>query len=125
MPMEGSIYLKSLGRLIEYSQDKVYQEIDIQEIGERIIVDIPVRVINKRETIRVFPSPQTVSLTVIGGVQRIAELNPDEIEVIIDFNDWNRQVQFYEPSVNVPIDILMWRNLSPRSLELGVAREVK
>jgi YbbR domain-containing protein len=125
MPMEGSIYLKSLGRLIEYSQDKVYQEIDIQEIGERIIVDIPVRVINKRETIRVFPSPQTVSLTVIGGVQRIAELNPDEIEVIIDFNDWNLQVQFYEPSVNVPIDILKWRDLSPRSLELGVAREVK
>ena len=76
-------------------------------------------------TIRVFPSPQTVSLTIIGGVQRIAELNPNEIEVVIDFNNWNRQIQFYEPTVNVPFDILEWRDLSPRSLELGVAREVK
>jgi hypothetical protein len=82
-------------------------------------------VINKRKTIRVFPSPQTVSLTIIGGVQRIAELNSNEIEVVIDFNNWNRQIQFYEPTVNVPFDILEWRDLSPRSLELGVAREVK
>ncbi|HIN02296.1 MAG TPA: hypothetical protein EYM60_03060 [Candidatus Marinimicrobia bacterium] len=72
-----------------------------------------------------FPSPQTVSLTVVGGVQRIAELKPEEIQVIIDFNNWNRQIQFYEPQVIIPSDVLEWRDISPRSLELGVAREVK
>lgn len=125
IPLSGEISLKSLGRLIEYSNNEVKVKINVQEISERIIVDIPVLVINKRKTIRVFPSPQTVSLTIIGGVQRIAELNSNEIEVVIDFNNWNRQIQFYEPTVNVPFDILEWRDLSPRSLELGVAREVK
>ena len=98
---------------------------DIQEISERIIVDTPVRVINIPDNIRVFPSPQTVSLTVVGGVQRIAKLNPEEVQIVINFNNWNRQIQFYEPQVNIPSDVLEWRDISPRSLELGVAREVQ
>ena len=124
-PLQGYVEIASLGRLIEYSENDVEINLDIQEISERIIVDIPVRVIYIREKIRVFPSPQTVSLTVVGGVQRIAELKPEEIQVIIDFNNWNRQIQFYEPQVNIPSDVLEWRDISPRSLELGVAREVQ
>ena len=117
--------MESRGRLIEYSQDQVKYYIDVQEISERIIVDIPVQVKNRRKDIRVFPSPQTVSLTVIGGLERIARLKPEEIDVIIDFNNWSRQKQFYEPNVIVPENIIEWRDLSPRSLELGVARQVK
>ena len=45
--------------------------------------------------------------------------------IIINFNNWNRQIQFYEPQVNIPSDVLEWRDISPRSLELGVAREVQ
>ena len=77
------------------------------------------------DDIRVFPSPQTVSLIVIGGLKRIAKLKPEEIDVIIDFNDWTSNKQFYEPTVIVPEDIIEWRDLSPRSLELGVARQAK
>ncbi len=124
-PQSGELGLESRGRLIEYSQDQVKYYIDVQEISERIIVDIPVQVENRRKDIRVFPSPQTVSLTVIGGLERIARLKPEEIDVIIDFNNWSRQKQFYEPNVIVPENIIEWRDLSPRSLELGVARQVK
>ncbi|MBT4827832.1 MAG: hypothetical protein HON82_04600, partial [Candidatus Marinimicrobia bacterium] len=63
--------------------------------------------------------------TVIGGVQRIAKLNPEEVQIVINFNNWNRQIQFYVPQVNIPSDVLEWRDISPRSLELGVAREVQ
>ena len=121
----GKVQLESRGRLIEYSQNLVNYYIDVQEISERIIVDIPVNIENKRDNIRVFPSPQTVSLTVIGGLNRIAKLKPEEIDVVIDFNKWSRQKQFYEPTVIVPENIIEWRDLSPRSLELGVARQVK
>ena len=99
--------------------------IDVQEISEIIIPDIPVQVTNKLDDIRVFPSPQTVSLIVIGGLKRIAKLKPEEIDVIVDFNDWTSNKQFYEPTVIVPEDIIEWRDLSPRSLELGVARQAK
>ena len=45
--------------------------------------------------------------------------------IVINFNNWNRQIQFYEPQVNIPSNVLEWRDISPRSLELGVAREVQ
>ena len=117
--------IQSLGRLIEYSSSTVEISLDIQNISERIIADIPVMVINIPDKFRVFPSPQTVSLTVIGGVKRIAELAPVDIKVIVDFNNWNHQIQFYEPQVNIPLDILDWRDISPKNIEIGVARELR
>ena len=72
-----------------------------------------------------FPSPQTVSLTVIGGVQRIALIDPQEIKVYINFKDWNSQIQFYEPKVNLPHGLLNWKDISPKSLEIAVAREIR
>ena len=52
-------------------------------------------------------------------------MSPDDIDIIIDFNNWNHQIQFYEPEVVIPNDVLEWGDISPRSLEMGVAREVQ
>ena len=119
------IDIRSLGKLINLSDEKVKVFLDIQEISERIISDIPVQVINIPNNIRVFPSPQTVSLTVVGGYKRISNITSDEIKVIIDFNNWSHLNQFYEPIVNPPTNIIEWRDLSPKNLEIGVARELK
>ena len=112
-------------RLINCSHTEVQCYLDIQQISERIIVDIPVKVINKVKGIRVFPSPQTVSLTVIGGAIQISRIKSDDILVNVDFNSWSIKQNFYEPQVSFPFDILDWRDLSPRTIELGVARESK
>ena len=112
-------------RLINCSHTEVRYYLDIQQISERIIVDIPVNVINKIKGIRVFPSPQTVSLTVIGGAIQISKIKSDDILVNVDFNSWSIKQNFYEPQVSFPFDILDWRDLSPRTIELGVARESK
>ena len=122
---KGYTEIQSLGRLIEYSLNSIEITLDIQDISERIIADIPVRVINVPDKFRVFPSPQTVSLTIVGGVKRIASLMPEHINVIIDFDNWNHQKQFYEPQVIIPNDILDWRDISPKNLEIGVAREIQ
>ena len=119
------IKTKSLGRLIKYSTNSVEISVDIQNISERIIVDVPVIVVNIPEKIRVFPSPQTVSLTVIGGINQISNLNPNDIKVIVDFNDWSHLKQFYEPKVSIPKNLLDWRDISPKNVEIGVAREIK
>ena len=121
----GKIKTQSLGRLIKYSTNSVEISLDIQNISERIIVDVPVIVVNIPEKIRVFPSPQTVSLTVIGGVNQISNLNPTDIKVIVDFNDWSHLKQFYEPEVSIPKNLLDWRDISPKNVEIGVAREIK
>ena len=112
-------------RLINCSHTEVQCYLDIQQISERIIVDIPVKVINKVKGIRVFPSPQTVSLTVIGGAIQISKIKSHDILVNVDFNSWSINKNFYEPQVLFPFDVLDWRDLSPRTIELGVAREAK
>ena len=112
-------------RLIKYSVNKVDYLLDIQQISERIIVDIPVKVINKVSGIRVFPSPQTVSLTVVGGVNQISQIEPSDISIVVDFLEWKLSKNFYKPKVSIPFDILNWKDLSPRTIELGVARESK
>ena len=112
-------------RLIKGQVSSVEYFLNIQQISERIIVDIPVQVTNKVKGIRVFPSPQTVSLTVVGGVNQISIINPSDISVTVDFKLWNINKNFYEPRVSFPFDILDWRDLSPRTIELGVAREAK
>ena len=112
-------------KLINCSHNEVNYLLDIQQISERIIVDIPVSVINKIKGIRVFPSPQTVSLTVIGGTNQISKIKPSDISVFVDFKLWSISQSFYEPKVTIPYDILNWRDLSPRTIELGVARESK
>ena len=121
----GEIKTQSLGRLIKYSTNSVEISLDIQNISERIIVDVPVVVVNIPDKIRVFPSPQTVSLTVIGGVNQISNLNPTDIKVIVDFNDWSHLKQFYEPKVSIPKNLLDWKDISPKNVEIGVAREIK
>mgnify|MGYP001245214302 FL=1 len=123
-PYVDRVELNSYGGLVEYSHDFVEINIDVQNISERIIADIPVKIINVPNKIRVFPSPQTISLTVTGGFNRIALLNSKDIDVIIDFNIWNPQKQFYEPKVFLPEDVLEWKDLSPKNLEIAVAREL-
>ena len=122
---ESEIDLLVPNRLIKYSFKKVKYSFNVQQISERIIVDIPVNVINKIKGIRVFPSPQTVSLTLVGGVEQIAKIKPLDISVTVDFSLWELEKNFYMPEVLIPFDILSWKNLSPRSIELGVARESK
>ena len=117
--------IASLGKLIKYSENFVNINLNIQQISERIIANVPVKIIDVPSGIRVFSSPQTVSLTVVGGVKRIATLKPNEIKIYINFKNWNISKQFYEPNVIIPSDLLEWRDLSPRNLELAVAREIK
>ena len=111
--------------LVEYSQTTISIHQDIQSVSERIISEIPVKVINVLPNLRLFVNPTTVALTVIGGVDRIAAVNPKDILVTIDFaKQWISGKNYYEPTVSVPIDILEWQDLSPRNLELVVTKDI-
>lgn len=123
LPINMSIDLQQeSGHLLEYTPEMVNYQLDIQAISERIISEIPVQVINPRPDLQIFVSPQTVALTVVGGDVYIAALQPEDIQVTIDFEQWNSKQQFYEPAVVVPEGILEWMDLSPKNLELVVTK---
>ena len=110
------------GQLIEYTPRTVLFEQKIQSISERIISEIPVKIINSNDDFRSFVSPQTVSLTVIGGTEFIASLEANDIIITVDFYDWKPQRQFYSIDVSVPNDVIKWMDLSPQNIELIVTR---
>ena len=103
MLLNSNLDLIFPSKLINCQVSDVQYFLDIQQISERIIVDIPIKVTNKIKGIRVFPSPQTVSLTVVGGVIQISKIKPSDILVIVDFKLWNINQSFYEPRVSFPL----------------------
>lgn len=115
--------LKLPHQQIQLSQTKVKLFADIQALSEKIISEVPVTVINVSAGYRVFVSPHTVSLTIIGGIDYIESVLPDDIKLTIDFNrQWKLDRQFYEPQVNVPTSVINWQDLSPPNVELIVTQ---
>jgi len=110
-------------QLIEYNPKKIVYTQSVQAISERIISEIPVIIINPNNQMRTFASPQTVSLTVVGGLDYIAKIKPNEIKVSVNFNDWNPDKQFYDLDVETPKDVIDWMDLSPKNIELMVTQK--
>jgi YbbR domain-containing protein len=125
MDVHRVLRLKVLkGQLVEYTPPTVTYDQSVQAISERIISEIPVQILHPRSDLQAFVSPQTVSLTVTGGVDFIAALRPEDITISVDFNDWNPRQQFYNVQVQVPPDVLDWMDLSPKNVELVVTKRV-
>ena len=125
MPINAQVSLETINNtLIEYSFLKLSYFQDIQPISERIISGVPVTIKNNLEGLVVRKNPSTVSLTIVGGLDYISEIQPTDISVTIDFTyQWSPKMQFYEPRVVVPDEILSWKDLTPRNIELAVAKE--
>ena len=113
-------------KLISFDPKKVSGFINVQPISEKIVKDIPVKLTNMPDDIKVFISPSSVSMTIVGGLEQITneEKIKEDIDVIIDFDDWSSEKQFYSPSINLPDYLIEWKNLSPNNLEILVIKEI-
>ena len=111
-------------KLVSFDPRRVDGIIDIQPISETIVTGIPVQLINKPNDVNVFVNPATVSLTIVGGLDQIANTSPENIDVIIDFDYWNSEKQFYTPKIQLPDYLIEWKDLSPNNLEILVIKEI-
>jgi YbbR domain-containing protein len=111
-------------KLVSFDPRRVDGIIDIQPISETIVTGIPVQLINKPNDVNVFVNPATVSLTIVGGLDQIANTAPENIDVIIDFEYWNSERQFYTPKIQLPDNLIEWKDLSPNNLEILVIKEI-
>ena len=122
-PISINLTIKSeRGEVLEYTPKTVSFKQSVQSISERIISEIPVQILNVKSDIQAFVSPQTVSLTVIGGSDFISNLKPENLIISVNFNDWNSKKQFYDLNVETPQDVISWMDLSPQNIELVVTK---
>ena len=122
--LNGNIALNlPWGSLVNPSVLQVQYEADVQPISERVMQDIPVRVINVNTNLEVTTAPSTVTMTIEGGSTYIYNLHQMDINVYIDFAaDWNPNQNYYVPHVETPEDVLAWRNINPKRVEVIVVR---
>ena len=122
--LNGSWSIINPNKLVSYDPKKVDGLINVQPISETIVTSIPVQLINKPVDVNVFVNPATVSLTIVGGLEQIANIVPEDIDVIIDFDYCNSDKQFYSPSIKLPEYLIEWKDLSPNNLEILVIKEI-
>ena len=118
--VEDDLFIINPSKLVDFDPKKVGGYINIQPISETIITSIPVNLINKPNNVEVFVNPSTVSLTIVGGLNQVANTLPQDILVTIDFRDWRPDKQFYSPKIDIPNNLFKWENLSPNNLEILV-----
>jgi len=122
--VNGNWSILNPNKLVSFDPKKVDALIDVQPISETIITGIPVELINKPNDVNVFVNPATVSLTIVGGLKQITNILPEDIDVIIDFDLWNSEKQFYSPIIKLPDYLIEWKDLSPNNLEILVIKEI-
>ena len=122
--VNGNWSILNPNKLVSFDPKKVNALIDVQPISETIITGIPVELINKPNDVNVFVNPATVSLTIVGGLKQITNILPEDIDVIIDFDLWNSEKQFYSPTIKLPDYLIEWKDLSPNNLEILVIKEI-
>ena len=122
--VNGNWSILNPNKLVSFDPKKVDALIDVQPISETIVTGIPVELINKPNDVNVFVNPATVSLTIVGGLKQITNILPEDIDVIIDFDLWNSEKQFYSPTIKLPDYLIEWKDLSPNNLEILVIKEI-
>ena len=122
--VNGNWSILNPNKLVSFDPKKVDALIDVQPISETIVTGIPVELINKPNDVNVFVNPATVSLTIVGGLKQITNILPEDIDVIINFDLWNSEKQFYSPTIKLPDYLIEWKDLSPNNLEILVIKEI-
>ena len=122
--VNGNWSILNPNKLVSFDPKKVDALIDVQPISETIVTGIPVELINKPNDVNVFVNPASVSLTIVGGLKQITNILPEDIDVIIDFDLWNSEKQFYSPTIKLPDYLIEWKDLSPNNLEILVIKEI-
>ncbi len=114
------------GKVLDVRPININVRAMVQMIGERRLEDVPVQLTNVPADLNAFVSPSTVSITVVGGVDFSARIDSSEIHVYIDYGEqWSPTNLFVQPQITVSTDIIEYRDLVPRQLEIITTRQAK
>jgi len=109
---------------VQYSTKKVHIRQQVEQIGEKIIKDIPVSVINIDDGLNVEVMPEFVSLKVSGGLSHLTELNISDFKIIFDYQkSWQAGESYYTPEIQKPKEVVDIIEVIPNRINVRVIRE--
>jgi len=100
-------------RLIEVSMD-------VQPLAERLMDNVPLRLINVPDQVQAVVQPSTFSVKIRGGVDLLATVTRDNIRGIVDYAEEQRLKRVEAPvTITVPNDV-QWSQLIPSRFKIVV-----
>jgi len=107
---------------ITHKQVRVFQ--NIEQIGEKIITDIPIRVLNTPQGINVNIVPSTISLNISAGISLLKSIQSKDIYAFFNYSrNWQAGKKSYEPEIRLPEGVLSVNNIAPETIDVRVFRE--
>ncbi len=109
---------------LNFSHQKVKISQRVEQIGEKIIKDIPVEIINKPEHKSIELLPETISLKVSAGLSHLTKLTADDFTIRFDYQkEWIAGENYYKPKIIQPAGVVDIIEVIPERLNVRVIRE--
>ncbi|MFH1252575.1 MAG: CdaR family protein [bacterium] len=109
---------------IQANAYKVHFYQSVEQIGEQVVTNIPVRLLGVPNRINVELSPSEISLLVSSAISQLTTIQPEDINVYFNFKEnWKYGENYYVPTVELPEGVLSWSNMTPRRIEVRIVRE--
>ena len=125
LPVEQDLKLqfpKQSTLKFSHKKARVYQK--VEQIGEKIIKDIPVNIINTDENLILHPSPEVVSLKVSAALSHLTRLKASDFEIKFDYKkSWQQGETYYRPEIIKPEHVVDIIEVIPERLNIRAVRE--
>ena len=103
---------------VRVKKTKINVFIDIQPLGETVMDNLPIRLINVPEDANVIVQPSTFSVKVRGGVDYLASLKRDSVYAVIDYAIEQRFANTQPRlTIKAPRDV-SWSQITPSRFNL-------
>lgn len=110
--------------LLDLQPNMIDVAVEIEMIGERTIANIPIHVKNQSDDLDIQFIPNTVSLRITGGNNKIQDLNERDFYVYFDYlSQWFPNKNYYPVKITAPDDVLDIIKITPEQVEVVVIRK--
>jgi YbbR domain-containing protein len=86
------------------------------------IANVPIQVIGLPETFSAVLAPEMVTLLVSGPLPILDEINPADIQVVLDLTDYEIGTYQLEPVVELPSDEIQVDSIQPGLIDIEIIR---
>lgn len=112
----------SLTGLVELDVKQAEVKIDVEQIAENTYKNVPIKILNNKDSLQILLLPPTVDVTIRGGVNMMSDITSDSLSASLDYiNLVNSLSSHIEPEIKAP-DAFQVIAVHPDSIEFVIRR---